>query len=82
MFFFGDAYHIEPELPQVECILDFSVHGASPWASTFRIDTQHRDGHEHSYFLKVNSSRRYRVPPVNIAIGLMQISDIDRLPRT
>ena len=47
--------HAAKELPHAAVVLDVSRHGASAWASTFRIDAQLPEGEEQSYFLKVGT---------------------------
>lgn len=45
-------------LPPGTRVVSTAGHGASYWTQTARIDTQTADGHERTYFLKVNSSHR------------------------
>lgn len=49
----GFADTIQIGLPQIQRILNVTNHGASAWASAFRIDAHLHDGQDQSFFLKV-----------------------------
>lgn len=56
--FFKVANPLKIDLPAVERILSVASHGASAWASAFRVDARLSDESEQSYFLKVNKNLR------------------------
>ena len=53
--------YLVKELPHAAVVLDVPKHGASAWASTFRINVQLPEGEEQSYFLKVGTRQGSKI---------------------